>query len=573
MIHKNRGVGEIIINNSLLDFISNAILICDCSGAVKKSNAITKLLLLKLLEKSEIDSIYEIDPQFIPFDMDEGEYISKKLTLKELHINVYIYKIEYNKDLCYLYLFEKTIITSDILDTVLDLIDDAVGIINQDGIIEHMNKSFCRIAGIKHNPPVGTNIKEITHMLETEPITLKVLREKKPLSMNVKYKNGNTVTHTAIPLFDDNGEIVNVVGTGRDISELVKLEERLRETERSKTQYFIKLQEIKNQFGLSNVIYSSQKMECIILMAVKVAQTDSPVFILGESGVGKEIIAGLIHDASPRKNKPFVAINCAAIPSELLESELFGYEEGAFTGAKKGGRKGLLYEANGGTVFLDEIGEMPIGLQSKLLRVIQESGFNRLGSSEFIPLNIRYISATNLTKEELKNHGRFRQDLYYRLSVVPIYIPPLRERREDILPIVHYYLKHFNLKYNLNVSLSRKVLEQLYKHDWPGNVRELKNLIERLVILSEMDTVNENDLFWITNFGKEDLENDNNGVIVTKIMPLKKAQMLMEDTMINKAIEEHNSIVEAAQILEIAPSTIYRKIKREEIIINKKIKK
>lgn len=561
-----------IININLLDSISNAVLICDSRGAIKKINLITTSLLLKIMGTVEIASIYELDPQFKSEDLDEGECITKKITLKELHLNVNIYKIDYDGQLCYLYLFEKTIITSEILDTVLDLIDDAVGIINQDGIIEHMNKAFCRIAGIDQNPPVGTSINKITHMLDTEPITLKVLREKKPLSMNVKYKNGNTVTHTAVPLFNKNGEIDKVVGTGRDISQLIKLEEMLRETERSKKQYYIRLQEIKNQFGLQDIIYSSTKMECIIIIAVKVAQTDSPIFILGESGVGKEIVARLIHDTSPRKDKPFSAINCAALPAELLESELFGYEEGAFTGAKKGGRKGLLYEANGGTVFLDEIGELPIGLQSKLLRVIQENGFNRLGSSEYIPLNIRYISATNLTKEELKNPAKFRQDLYYRLSVVPIYIPPLRERREDILPMVHYYMRHFNLKYNSKVSLSRNVLEHLYKYDWPGNVRELKNHIERLVILSEQDTVNETDLLWINNFGKDEQEQENSGVTITKIMPLKKAQMLMEETMINRALQEHGSIVEAAHALEIAPSTIYRKVKRDEIHLRNKDK-
>ena len=560
-----------ILNNNLLDKINNALLICDSQGEIKKTNQVFKIFLLQLTQKSTISTIFEIDPLFCATDITKEKYISKKVYIKELKFNVNICKVKYNSDICYLYLFEKTIITSKILDSVINLVDDAIGISNQNGVIEKVNDTFCKITGTNKENLIGYNVKELKYMMDTEPITLKVLQSKKPLNMNIKYKNGKTVTYTAIPLFDENGELIRVIGTGRDISELIKLEERLKETERKKSKYYNKLQEINNKVVLKNFIYSSEKMEKIILTASKVAKTNSSVFLVGESGVGKEIVARLIHNTSPRKDKPFIAINCAAIPSELLESELFGYDEGTFTGGKRNGRKGLLSQANGGTIFLDEIGELSIKMQSKLLRVIQDNGFIRLGGNEFIPIDVRYLSATNLTKKELKNNNIFRQDLYYRLSVLPIYIPPLRERKKDILPLVNYFLESYNHKYNSNIRLSREVLEHLYKQNWPGNVRELKNLIERLIILSDKDKLNMNDFFSINNYGKEKSLDENLGIIIKKIIPLKDAHLLLEDTIINKAIMDCGSIVKAAKALNIAPSTIYRKINRGEIEISNNI--
>jgi len=555
--------GNLMISEYLLNSIDNGILLCDCGGTVKIMNSAFQNLFRKMTGKTAATTIFEVDPLFRPETMGSGEHISRQITLRELHFNADIYQVSYLGDCCYLYLFATTIVSSEILETVLNLIDDAIGIANSQGVLEQANKAFVRITGTSGEKLLGVNVKQLLHMMETESIMLRVLREKKPLSMNVKYKNGRIVTHTAVPLFNTEGEIERVVATGRDISELLRLEERLKEAEQLESRYYTKLQEIRNQFGLHDVIYSSEQMGRIILMAIKVAQTDSSVFIMGESGVGKEVIARLIHDTCPRKNRPFVAINCAAIPSELLESELFGYEDGAFTGARKGGSKGLFAEANGGTVFLDEIGELPLKLQSKLLRVVQEKGFVRLGGNEFVSLDVRYIAATNLTKAQLKDGSAFRQDLYYRLCVVPIHIPPLRERREDILPLANYFLRFFNIKYQSKVSLSRGVLELLYRHNWEGNVRELKNIIERLVILSEGEKLTEDDFWAICNFGNG-AEKGAAGAAESGT-PLKEAQISFTNAIIEKAIKECGSVVKAAQMLNIAPSTIYRKMKKGEI--------
>lgn len=233
---------------------------------------------------------------------------------------------------------------------------------------------------------------------------------------------------------------------------------------------------------IGGIVYRSKAMDEVLKNALKVAESDATVLILGESGVGKELIAELIHKNSPRKDEPLLKINCAGIPDSLLESELFGYRKGAFTGATFD-KKGKFELADGGTIFLDEIGDMPLNLQAKILRAIQFKEIEPIGGQ---PKNVdvRIIAATNKKLEDLVKQGKFREDLYYRLFVVPIYVPPLRERKEDIYVLVEHFLEKFNAKYKKSVSISKSVMNILENYDWPGNIRELENLIERLVITS-----------------------------------------------------------------------------------------
>jgi len=251
---------------------------------------------------------------------------------------------------------------------------------------------------------------------------------------------------------------------------------------------------LKDRMKSENIVYASERMHEIVSLIVRVAKTDSTCMVQGESGVGKEIVANLIHELSERKDQPLVKVNCSAIPDTLLESELFGYERGAFTGAyqKKLGKFEL---ANKGTVFLDEIGDVPLSLQPKLLRVLQEREIERLGGLHPVKVDVRIIAATNKNLEEEVKQGRFREDLYYRLNIVQIEIPPLRERKEDIPLLLDFFLKRLNARHKKNVrGFSREARDVLIKHDYPGNVRELENIVERAVVLSRGEYVTREDL-------------------------------------------------------------------------------
>ncbi|MFN4196811.1 MAG: nif-specific transcriptional activator NifA [Caldimicrobium sp.] len=246
--------------------------------------------------------------------------------------------------------------------------------------------------------------------------------------------------------------------------------------------------ELKDKYRFQNIIYVSSFMKEVIKTALKIASTKATVLLRGESGTGKELLAKAIHFASNRADKPFIAINCAAIPESLLEAELFGFEKGAFTGAYTS-KKGKFELADLGTLFLDEIGDLPLSLQAKLLRVLQDQSFERLGGTKTIKVDVRIIAATNKNLEDLVEKGLFREDLYWRLNVVPIYIPPLRERKEDIPVLVEHFLKKFNQLYGKQVVITPEVLEKFLQYPYPGNVRELENLIERLVLLSEENII------------------------------------------------------------------------------------
>jgi len=271
--------------------------------------------------------------------------------------------------------------------------------------------------------------------------------------------------------------------------------------------FFILAKEKTEVKSIGGIIYKSKKMDEVLKMAIQVAKSDATVLIRGESGVGKELVAEIIHSSSQRKDKPFIKINCAAIPENLLESELFGYKKGAFTGAIID-KKGKFEEAEGGTIFLDEIGDMPLSLQAKLLRVLQSKEIEPIGGKPK-KVDVRIIAATNKNLEEMVKKGSFREDLFYRLNVVPIVIPPLRERKEDIKPLVEYFLEKFNKKYGKNISISKGAMRMLEIYHWPGNVRELENLIERLVLTSSDLVITPDDIpDHIKDYIKEEIEKE-----------------------------------------------------------------
>lgn len=311
-------------------------------------------------------------------------------------------------------------------------------------------------------------------------------------------------------------------------------------------------------------IMKSQKMMKVLSAVEMVAKVSSSVLLLGESGVGKEVIARAIHDLGPRKNQPFIPVNCGAIPDNLLESELFGYVEGAFSGAKKEGVPGKFELANNGVLFLDEIGEMPLNLQVKLLRVLQEREITPLGSSKSIKLDIQIIAATNKNIKTLVDKGEFREDLYYRLNVIPIEIPPLRERFEELPYLINFFLHKFNNLYDRSVQIEQDAIDLMSIYEWPGNVRQLENTIERIVVTSTKPTVDASAIqVYIPMIDQESVKTP---PVFNHLMPLQDAVDLVEEQLITMAMEKYKSLKLAAKALNVSQPTMSRKYKK---ILNK----
>ncbi|WP_156203188.1 sigma-54 interaction domain-containing protein [Candidatus Syntrophocurvum alkaliphilum] len=308
-------------------------------------------------------------------------------------------------------------------------------------------------------------------------------------------------------------------------------------------------------------------MERLIHQAIRVGQVDTTVLITGESGVGKELIAEIIHNNSNRRAGTYVKLNCAAIPENLLESELFGYEAGAFTGAKKEGKIGLFQVADGGTLLLDEIGEIPLHIQVKLLRAIQEREIIRVGGTKSIKIDVRLITITNKNLEQMVKAGEFREDLFYRLNVIPINVPPLRKRKDEIPLLANYFCDKFNRKYKLNMTIKDDALKLLMEYKWPGNIRQLENFIERLIVTSATNSINSNNLPDFIHHKEEIKEiNKNEPVIINKIIPLKSAVETVEKKLLIKALELTDSYNKVAELLNVNPSTISRKAQKYGIL-------
>lgn len=318
-------------------------------------------------------------------------------------------------------------------------------------------------------------------------------------------------------------------------------------------------EDLKKLLDKNNIIVESPRLRRVFRLADRVSGVDSTVMILGESGVGKGMIARLIHNRSRRSKGPFVKINCGAIPENLLESELFGYSKGAFTGADNRGKTGKLELANGGTLFLDEISELPLNLQVKLLHVLDEQKVSPLGSTKEIQLDIRIISATNRNLLELVQKGKFREDLYYRLNVVPLTIPPLKERPEDIKALVNSFLTQLNHKYGQKKTINPSTMEYLVDYDWPGNVRELRNLIEQIFVLSKASEILPEHL---PDHVKEKYTKYKSNVLVSAILPIREAIEEVEKQLLLKSLEKYNSTYEVAEKLGVNQSTVVRKIKK-----------
>jgi len=374
---------------------------------------------------------------------------------------------------------------SALLDTLLDTMSEAITVVDRSNTVQYWNNAAEKIYEIDREQVIGTPLE--THFASESIRLIESLSEGTAVQRvyHVPRPDRHVLINTA-PI-RQNGTIIGAVSIEQDITELVRLNEELADT----TAHLHNLQQEMSRFqGADDPFYAikghSAPIQAAIQTARKVAQTDATVLLYGESGVGKELFAKAIHQASRRHEKPFIAINCGAIPAALFESELFGYQGGAFTGAEKKGKPGKLELAHGGTLFLDEIGELPLELQVKLLRALQERQFFRVGGTEPITVNTRIIAATNRQLEQMVAEGRFREDLYYRLNVFSMEIPPLRERREDIPELVQIFIHEYSVTHEQPVPrIAPDVMQALFDYHWPGNIRELRNVMERLSILQE----------------------------------------------------------------------------------------
>lgn len=425
-----------------------------------------------------------------------------------------------------------------------------------------VNQAYERITGIKAGEVVGRTMHDlVAERFFNQSVTLKVLESGRSESIVQKVRTGKTVMVTGTPFVDDTGRISLVVTNVRDVTELHRLQRELKTMESLQTRYREELQRLKGAAaGTSRYIIQSKKMTDVYELAMRLAQVDSTVLIQGESGVGKEVVADMIHTNSSRKDKAFLKISCAAIPEHLLESELFGYSPGAFTGASKKGKAGLFEMANQGTLLLDEIGEMPLSLQAKLLRVVQEKQCLRIGSSEPVDVDVRIIAATNRDLEAMVNRKTFRKDLFFRLNVVPLHVPPLRERKEAIVSFVRHFLERCNKKYGFSKQIDSNAMDMFYNYSWPGNVRELENLVERVVVVTPGDMIGLENL--PSHMGSQICRDP--GSLLTH-GSLKASLAEIEKSIIKEVLLEHRSTRKAARILGVDQSTVVRKAKRYQI--------
>jgi PAS domain S-box-containing protein/TyrR family helix-turn-helix protein len=455
---------------------------------------------------------------------------------------------------------------------ILEASHDGLFMSDGQGKILVVNSAWERICGIHRDFIVGKNAQDmVNEKWYTESSVIAAIRARKKVTIMLEMtrgeKVGQKILATAIPIWGDDGEIKRVVANIRDITEILYLKELLEKTRQLNEIYAAELQQMRVQqvqVGC-DVIARSAETRRVLEMAAQVAKVDSTVLITGESGVGKEVIANAIHRLSHRSEGPLIKINCGAIPESLLESELFGYESGAFTGARKQGKPGMFELAEKGTLFLDEVGDISLSLQVKLLRVLQEHELIRVGGIKPIAVDARIVAATNKNLQGMVTKGSFREDLYYRLNVVSIEIPPLRQRKEDIPLLALHFLEKISKRYQFNRRYSPGIIDAFLAYSWPGNIRELENVIERMSVMTEEEEIGPNHLpTYIRNY----LSPGEEKVVLSENIPFQKAIEQAERQLLEQALKKYGSTRKIASALKVNQSTIVRKMKKYKIAIN-----
>ncbi|WP_053363706.1 sigma-54-dependent Fis family transcriptional regulator [Bacillus sp. FJAT-27251] len=442
---------------------------------------------------------------------------------------------------------------NDILETIIDSAYEWIVVVNTEGNIVYMNKNYCQFLEIEQEEALG---KHVSKVIENSRMHI-VAKSGKEEIADLQYIKGNYMIANRIPIFSD-GKLIGALGTVifRDTKEWNKMNSHIKSL-MPKLQTYLQDWEDNNgaKYTLQDIKSISPQILQLKEKVKNVASGNISVLIRGESGTGKELFAHSIHHLSPRSHHPFIKVNCGAIPEHLLESELFGYEEGAFTGAKKGGKKGKFLLAHGGTIFLDEIGDMPVNMQVKLLRVLQEKEVEPVGAVKPIPVDVRVIAATNRPLEKMIEEKRFREDLFYRINVIPFKIPPLRERPEDIPHLTDFFLEKISRRAGKRITMIDEEVRNVFnQHSWPGNLRELENVIEAAVHLTDGERITISSL-------PESLKGDPK--ILIGQLTLKEILEETEKRIIERTLEQfHEDKLEAAKALGISKSSMYEKIKK-----------
>ena len=460
---------------------------------------------------------------------------------------------------------------------VLDHLETPIHIIDSEGILRYVNPAWEVYMHFDHNEVLGRYINEVlkasavgfffsieetesgqsvTHFDQKtyDSVAMATLELGKAVSMFTYSVANNKLVVTSTPIFQ-NDKIAYVMTSCTDITEFSDTRDRLEDAIQKNKLISDELKLYRTQYAASNIVGSSKAINDLRDMVGYVASTSATVLIIGESGVGKEVLTNEIYNQSKRKNRPFIKVNCASIPESLMEAELFGYEKGAYTGASKSGKIGLFELANTGTLLLDEIGELPRALQPKLLRVLQEREIMRIGGTASIPVDVRLIAATNQDLEAMVQAGSFRRDLYYRLNIIPIKVPPLRERKEDIPLLTQHFLNQFNAKHGKTKHLTQGALSLMTDYNWPGNIRELENLLERLVIIGNEPFITSAQIDRILFSGGEDRLSTPDASAHT----LSEMMTNFERSVLQNALETHGTTYKAAEALGSSQATIARK--------------
>ena len=448
---------------------------------------------------------------------------------------------------------QKDLEKAEFLKVIIDYTYNGVIAVNKDNIVTHFNPAAAEVFNLSSSVIVGMKAEDVPL-----PLFRNLFQEQVGDQGEVQTVGGQQLVFNRIPIYMG-GELSGTVVTFQSVNKIQALEASIRK--KIYASRFVSCHNFADLVGNSDEI-----TECIE-RARKFADSHSTVLITGESGTGKELFAHSIHGESPRQDGPFVAINCAAIPKELLDRELFGYEEGSFTGAKKGGKSGLFELAHGGTIFLDEISELSLSLQATLLRVLQEKVVRRVGGARIIPVDVRVIAATNCLLAEEVKRGRFREDLFYRLHILNLHIPPLRHRRGDILPLITHFLHKYCGHTSGLAEFPRSIARYLYEHDWPGNVRELENFVEKYAILAEGTTdsfrLMEELVDELANFREE--SQGNGDITVDSLMINVGTLASMEQQIISQLYQQQQTDKkELARRLGISRTTLWKKIKELE---------
>jgi len=542
---------------TVIDSVDNGVVVLDLFGRIEAINQ----KILDILALDSAYSYYDIKDLFCGMTLKKVFSLKDNILGHRATVNNQDLFIDYFPHLVEDHVEGVVVIcrqTHMHIDAIMESSYDGIYITNGAGDTIRVNKSYERITGFKKEDLIGCNMQALEDQgMISKSASLLALKNREVVTINQQLLTGKQVLVTSNPIFNSKDEITMVVTNVRDETEIHRLRGMLRENKLVKEKIKREIDELKTQLLETNfLVVEDEKMINTLKRAKRAAATEASVLVLGESGVGKEEIVKFIHNNSKRKESKFIKINCGAIPENLIESELFGYVKGAFTGADHKGKMGLFEVANGGTLFLDEIGELPLQMQVKLLRVLQEGEIVRIGDSKPIQVDFRLVAATNCDLEEMVDQGRFRKDLLYRLNVIPIEIPPLRERKGDIIGLVNTFLKAINDKYGWQKVISPEVYRFLYSYAWPGNVRELKNCIERITVMSNDTIIQTEDLpdefVCKCHLHPQDQAPQSVG-------SLKEALDKVERDLIERAYEEYGNVREAAKALGIGAATFVRK--------------